>query len=506
MPDFAANFDFCIEEDAYQAFEVAMSSTTIAQTVRDCVFQQIEVWKRNKGKAFWSSQRAKDKIDISTNESVEEIIDGSGSIRRRLISERVQYHGLSSESCKSTDVLQTLNSSKNSEVGPPKCPIFEHKRESRQPKVFTRRQTTTSTTTTTPAVPAQTAARKSRLTFASPIHRTSQTTIPIPVPLATQPTTESSSSHTQATMVPTTTPSKQEENAAGLRLPEPWRSLMEMAKKLHLGQNTDIPPMSDISHLSSLRQSIFKCAYDNLSAFKSNKKLIIRQKDAHVALSLTLNLSSPEMTDYFHGDDISAAMKSYNLNITENRTSYILGPLQEILEMNDVEYLQNELVLRPSFGCDPSEADVVDEWKTVFNYLLKGSNIYMRSILDEEFDEFGRFGRKIDLTFYSDEYELANCEFKLPDAPVMDIKIQNRKNIRLNRGIMESHLEASGLKLNVLFFDYQGWNGSMFALFSYGDIYVSKYIESVELPRTKAGLRRFLRGETLELLLKFVDI
>ncbi|KAF8980310.1 hypothetical protein BGZ46_004385 [Entomortierella lignicola] len=114
-----------------------------------------------------------------------------------------------------------------------------------------------------------------------------------------------------------------------------------------------------------------------------------------------------------------------------------------------------QLVLRPSFGCAPSEADVVDEWKTVFNRLLKGSNIYMRSILDEEFDEFGRFGRKIDLTFYSGEYELANCELKLPDAPVLDIKIQNRKNIRLNRGIMESHLETSGLKSNVLFFDYQ---------------------------------------------------
>ncbi|KAI8602429.1 hypothetical protein EDD21DRAFT_75566 [Dissophora ornata] len=129
---------------------------------------------------------------------------------------------------------------------------------------------------------------------------------------------------------------------------------------------------------------------------------------------------------------------------------------------------------------------------------------FRKSVLDEEFDEFGKFGRKVDLTFYSGEYELANCEFKLPGASDLDVKIQNRKNIRLNRAIMESHLEASGLKLNILYFDYQGWNGSMFALFPYGDIYVSKYIESVELPRTKAGLRRFLRGETLELLFKFV--
>ncbi|KAI7824853.1 hypothetical protein BC939DRAFT_492466, partial [Gamsiella multidivaricata] len=61
-----------------------------------------------------------------------------------------------------------------------------------------------------------------------------------------------------------------------------------------------------------------------------------------VALSLTLNLSSPEMTDYLHGEDISSAMKLYNLNITENRTSHILGPLQKILEGDDVKYLQDE--------------------------------------------------------------------------------------------------------------------------------------------------------------------
>ncbi|KAG0355035.1 hypothetical protein BGZ54_001327 [Gamsiella multidivaricata] len=111
---------------------------------------------------------------------------------------------------------------------------------------------------------------------------------------------------------------------------------------------------------------------------------------------------------------------------------------------------------------------------------VSDSSKKIKSTLDEEFDGFEKFGRKIDLTFYSGEYKLANCELKLPDAPEIDIKIQNRKK------------------------HTTGWNGSMFALFPYGDIYVSKYIQSVELPRTKAGLRGFLRGETLELLFKFV--
>ncbi|KAI7824854.1 hypothetical protein BC939DRAFT_136247 [Gamsiella multidivaricata] len=58
---------------------------------------------------------------------------------------------------------------------------------------------------------------------------------------------------------------------------------------------------------------------------------------------------------------------------------------------------------------------------------VSDSSKKIKSTLDEEFDGFEKFGRKIDLTFYSGEYKLANCELKLPDAPEIDIKIQNRK-------------------------------------------------------------------------------
>ncbi|KAF9160465.1 hypothetical protein BGX21_003077 [Mortierella sp. AD011] len=157
-------------------------------------------------------------------------------------------------------------------------------------------------------------------------------------------------------------------------------------------------------------------------------------------------------------------MESYNLNTTKNRSSHVLGPLQEILEGNDVEYLQDEVsILKGRYRQQQRQGVPVPLlWKPILNIIehlgecVSDSSKKVKSILDEEFDEFGKFGRKIDLTFYSGEYELANCEFKLPDAPEIDVKIQNRKNIRLNRAIMESHLEASGLKLNVLYFDYQG--------------------------------------------------
>ncbi|KAG0017426.1 hypothetical protein BGZ80_008296, partial [Entomortierella chlamydospora] len=99
---------------------------------------------------------------------------------------------------------------------------------------------------------------------------------------SSDPTDSTTSSAIRSSYVRTAAPdlSKRKANAAGLRLPEPWRSLIETAKALHLGKNVDISPMPDISHLSTLRQSLFKCAYDNLRAFKSDRKLAIHQKDA----------------------------------------------------------------------------------------------------------------------------------------------------------------------------------------------------------------------------------
>ncbi|KAF9369574.1 hypothetical protein BGX21_005894, partial [Mortierella sp. AD011] len=49
------------------------------------------------------------------------------------------------------------------------------------------------------------------------------------------------------------------------------------------------------------------------------------------------------MTSYFHDDNVSSATKSYSLNITEDQTSHVLKPLQEILEKNGVEYLRDEI-------------------------------------------------------------------------------------------------------------------------------------------------------------------
>ncbi|KAF9410723.1 hypothetical protein BGZ76_005479, partial [Entomortierella beljakovae] len=175
-----------------------------------------------------------------------------------------------------------------------------------------------------------------------------------------------------------------------------------------------------------------------------------------------------------------------------------------------------------------SESDVVGEWKALFNILLGGTNVHMRrhelimvfeisgecvsesskevkAILDEEFDDFGKFGRKVDLTFLANGIELANCEFKITDTPDAEVELQNKKNIRLNRAIMESHKTSCGKRLDLMFMDVQGWNGSLFSLHSFEDIFVSKYLTTVELPRSKSGLKKFLCGDDLEVLLTFLD-
>ncbi|KAF9273295.1 hypothetical protein BGZ68_001638, partial [Mortierella alpina] len=250
---------------------------------------------------------------------------------------------------------------------------------------------------------------------------------------------------------------------------------------------------------------------------------------------------------------LALAADAYHLPTPKNRTRAVLDPLLRHLAGRTPKDIQQEarilkgryqekqragaavpekweaildiveqvcrLVLRPSFDGNGSEADVVAEWKTVLHTLLMDSNVYMRSgecvsqsskdikaMLDDEYDEFGTFGRKVDLIFHANGTELSNLEFKVTETPEADIQIQNRKNIRLNRAIMKSQQDAcEGIKSPILFFDFQGWHGSMFALYAFEDVFVAKYVGAVGLPRTKSGLQKFLKGETLELLFTFAE-
>lgn len=77
-------------------------------------------------------------------------------------------------------------------------------------------------------------------------------------------------------------------------------------------------------------------------------------------------------------------------------------------------------------------------------------------MLDEEYDEFGVIGLKVDLIFHAHGQELVNLEFEVVKASQLDIEIQIRKNTRLNRAKMESQHEACEVESMVLFLDFQG--------------------------------------------------
>ncbi|KAF9406855.1 hypothetical protein BGZ76_006246, partial [Entomortierella beljakovae] len=296
---------------------------------------------------------------------------------------------------------------------------------------------------------------------------------------------------------------KRQARRLGPSLQEPWKRLVEIALLLHLGKSVDFTEIPDLSNLSDPRKALYQFAYDRLLTFKNNKRKVLCKKDASVALSCTLNLSLQDLEKHFDNEFISAASNAYRLVLPANRTRHILRPLAEVLELHDMKFLlkkvyvlkgeyaqmemRNEtapslwepvlnvvehlckLVLRPSFGeMSSSEGDVVAEWKSIFNILLGGTDVYMKSgecvsksskeikaILDEEFDDFGKFGRKVDLSFLAYGQELANCEFKTGNTSDLDIELQNRKNIRLNRAIMEGHKSSCDVRLDMLYMDIQ---------------------------------------------------
>ncbi|KAF9960952.1 hypothetical protein BGZ65_011468 [Modicella reniformis] len=110
------------------------------------------------------------------------------------------------------------------------------------------------------------------------------------------------------------------------------------------------------------------------------------------------------------------------------------------------------LIYRPSFHPDPSEGDIVHHWKDVFAQLLDGTEIFMQSgervsksskaaklIMDEEFKDSGKYGRKVDLLFHVGDQELSNFEFKVGGVSPNANEVQRLKNVRLNRAIMEEN-------------------------------------------------------------------
>jgi len=76
-------------------------------------------------------------------------------------------------------------------------------------------------------------------------------------------------------------------------------------------------------------------------------------------------------------------------------------------------------------------------------------------ILNREFGDYSPYGRKADMLFKS-RTEMCNFEFKADGTSPTDMMTQNRKNIRLNRCILENLRKIGVLSPRILFADIKG--------------------------------------------------
>ncbi|KAF9987490.1 hypothetical protein BGZ75_000533 [Mortierella antarctica] len=153
------------------------------------------------------------------------------------------------------------------------------------------------------------------------------------------------------------------------QLPEPWKALMEVALALNHDRDVEIPEDHDISHLSSTRQQLYRLALDNLRTYKHDKQQIIAKKDASVALSCTVNLSSDCLHDYFDDDFLTSAANAYHLPTPTNRTLAVLQPLRQLLSHHDARHVLEEARILKGRYQERQRAgeDVPEHWEVILD-------------------------------------------------------------------------------------------------------------------------------------------
>ncbi|KAF9416475.1 hypothetical protein BGZ76_004660 [Entomortierella beljakovae] len=90
MPKYALHFGYTQEEYAHSTFMAALSSTEIQQSIRTGIFNMYESWRQNEGEKFWASQNSAYRLDVSTEESVGDLIDRSRYFTKRLFQSRTE--------------------------------------------------------------------------------------------------------------------------------------------------------------------------------------------------------------------------------------------------------------------------------------------------------------------------------------------------------------------------------------------------------------------------------
>ncbi|KAF9436983.1 hypothetical protein BGZ76_002338, partial [Entomortierella beljakovae] len=90
MPKFALQFGFNQEEYADSTFVEALSSSEIQQPIQNAVLKKYESWRHNEGEKFWASRNSTYRLDVSTEESVGDLINRSRYFTKRLMQTRTE--------------------------------------------------------------------------------------------------------------------------------------------------------------------------------------------------------------------------------------------------------------------------------------------------------------------------------------------------------------------------------------------------------------------------------
>ncbi|CAO3626604.1 unnamed protein product [Cunninghamella echinulata] len=204
-----------------------------------------------------------------------------------------------------------------------------------------------------------------------------------------------------------------------------------------------------------------------------------------------------------------------NLQAYESKTD--VKSSLTLITLDILDHIIN--MIKYSSWDNESESGYIEYWKPIFKTLFRdtiiniksGETACVASKIDRQMNEFeygstskSIIGRKIDLIFFTDidgeKYELLSAEFKPSNVSDMVKRIQQNKNLRLNKSIMTKLMYDTGDDgICVIGMDVVGLNGFMYSLSKYQDMVVAVKCTKNDmfLPRDEIEFEDFLATDIL---------
>ncbi|KAG0059077.1 hypothetical protein BGZ89_000718 [Linnemannia elongata] len=335
---------------------------------------------------------------------------------------------------------------------------------------------------------------------------------------------------------------------------EPWRSVVQQLLTKIKGGDVALAEEWP-SELTGLHKMLYKYIERQVQDSAPMTKLV--EKDVFVAMSGIVNTRMSGARNVF-GEETVELIKTQcqqpHISDPSEQLQQILIPLQDAFEAGGTEKLVD--VVEVALGVEAStritgaatnplkrrildavrhiclkkpsktmsEGELVEVWSYLLG-ALAGHKLSLRSgeltskatrwqrlLMQQEYDVdagSATYGRKLDLQCRAEEHELNNSEFKVDGASEQQVEVQYRKNLRVNQAMMLYLKEQIGMSLedlDVLALDVHGLSAVLFALKYNGDVFISDLATKhmLRLPDSPASWKRFLRGNTLSVLLAYV--